>query len=215
MNLDSFTGPGSTPSRRRFWDKIAAAVNASQKVQGDNVSVEEHDGYGTLINAPSSNRRATATTGACCIDGVCSQLSEDDCATAVGYFFGNGTPCDPDPCPDLGCCVTGEFCETILGSDCIFPSIFIGANKFCWPEGDTSSFGVVSCCSPGDTLCQDEFLNYFCCTPPNTCCNPTSCCTPDQTCCEGFGCCDNDTQECCGEDGCCSIGFCIDGFCTG
>ncbi len=62
MNLDSFTGPGSTPSRRRFWDKITQAVTASQKIQGENVSVEEHKGMGTLINVPSDNRRSTPST---------------------------------------------------------------------------------------------------------------------------------------------------------
>ncbi len=50
VNLDSFTGEGSTPSRRRFWDKVTAAVIASQKVEGKNVSVSEHQGMGTLIN---------------------------------------------------------------------------------------------------------------------------------------------------------------------
>ncbi len=50
MNLDSFTGPGSTPSRRRFWDKVTQSVIASQKVAGKNVSVDEHQGYGTIIS---------------------------------------------------------------------------------------------------------------------------------------------------------------------
>ncbi len=66
MNLDSFTGPGSTPSRRRFWDKVTAAVIASQKVAGDNVSVDEHQGAGTVINV---DRKAGAMDGACC-DGA-------------------------------------------------------------------------------------------------------------------------------------------------
>ncbi len=52
MNLDSFRGPGSTPSRRRFWDRVTQAVNASQKIQGKNISVDEHQGIGTIINRP-------------------------------------------------------------------------------------------------------------------------------------------------------------------
>ncbi len=51
MNLDSFTGAGSTPSRRRFWDKVTQAVLASQKIEGKNVSVAEFPGMGTIINA--------------------------------------------------------------------------------------------------------------------------------------------------------------------
>ncbi len=97
MNLDSFTGPGSTPSRRRFWDKVTAAVNASQKIEGRNVSVEEHQGMGTLIDVSNSNRRPTpsGTTGACCNEGVCTQTTEGDCS---GTFQGVGSPCDPNPC---------------------------------------------------------------------------------------------------------------------
>ncbi len=60
--LDSFTGPGSTPSRRRFWDKITQSVIASQKVAGKNVSVSEHQGMGTLINAT----RGRPPSGVCC-----------------------------------------------------------------------------------------------------------------------------------------------------
>ncbi len=57
MNLDPFTGPGSTPSRRTFWDKVTQAVLASQKIAGENVTVDEHQGMGTLINVPNPNRR--------------------------------------------------------------------------------------------------------------------------------------------------------------
>ncbi len=62
MNLDSFTGAGSTPSRRRFWDKVTLAINASQKTAGKNVSVAEHQGMGTLINV---NRERGTTPPDC------------------------------------------------------------------------------------------------------------------------------------------------------
>ncbi len=60
MNLEPFTGPGSTPSRRRFWDKVTQVVIASQKVAGNNVSVDEHQGSGTVINV------ARGQIAACC-----------------------------------------------------------------------------------------------------------------------------------------------------
>ncbi len=60
MNLKPFTGPGSTPSRRRFWDKVTQAVIASQKVAGRFVTVDEHPGKGTVINV-ADNRRPTPT----------------------------------------------------------------------------------------------------------------------------------------------------------
>ncbi len=50
MNLNSFTGAGSTPSRRRFWDKVTQAVNASRKTAGKNVTVAEHQAMGTVVN---------------------------------------------------------------------------------------------------------------------------------------------------------------------
>ncbi len=98
MNLDSFTGPGSTPSRRRFWDKIQQAVTAAQKKAGRNSSVDEREGEGTVINFP--DQTPSTVMGACCIDGVCSVTTEADCIEAGGTYQGNGVPCDPDPCAE-------------------------------------------------------------------------------------------------------------------
>ncbi len=59
MNLAPFKGPGSTPSRRRFWDEVTNAVNASQKVAGRFVTVDEFPGKGSVINvADTSVRRS-------------------------------------------------------------------------------------------------------------------------------------------------------------
>ncbi len=193
MNLESFTGPGSTPSRRRFWDQVAAAVNASQKVQGDNVSVEEHQGMGTIINVPLTNRRPnpSGTTGACCISGECSILSSDDCTAAGGYYAGNGTACEDDPCAEIGCCyydlsnqcvtTTSEICAGIPGSS------FVAADHFCWPEGNQTGF-TVQCCLNGQIPCvSNDGLFYFCCDDPQFCCNE-ECCEPGQTCVDGLFC---------------------------
>ncbi len=100
MNLDSFTGPGSTPSRRRFWDKVTQAVNAAQKVAGDNVTVVEHQGSGTLISVPFDNRgrpQPGGATGACCSGSDCTITTEADCA---GEFQGPGSECVSCPDPD-------------------------------------------------------------------------------------------------------------------
>ncbi len=96
MNLDSFTGPGSTPSRRKFWDKVTQAVNASQKQEGRNISVNEYQGYGTLINAVS---RRGGGAGVCCLDGACTVTTEADCTAMEGRFIAGGI-CDPNPCCD-------------------------------------------------------------------------------------------------------------------
>ncbi|RKX24319.1 MAG: hypothetical protein DRP45_08480, partial [Candidatus Zixiibacteriota bacterium] len=41
-------------------------------------------------------------TGACCIGGVCSQQTEEECSIAGGDWQGAGTSCDPNPCT---CCI--------------------------------------------------------------------------------------------------------------
>ncbi len=179
MNLDSFTGPGSTPSRRRFWDKVTAAVNASQKVQGENVSVEEHEGMGTLINVSNSNRRPTpsGTTGACCNEGVCTQTTEGDC---VGDFRGVGTPCDPNPCctncsPGLffapGCtdgdgnCRTGpENCDECTGEIVPCDSLWATLTEYCitCPGGDLEVCAI-STVDPITCELNLECISHDCC----------------------------------------------------
>lgn len=64
MIVQPFKGPGSTPSRRRFWDQVAAAVSGSTKQAGRHVTVSEHHGKGTFINvADTSTRRGGVTVG--------------------------------------------------------------------------------------------------------------------------------------------------------
>ncbi len=127
-------------------------------------------------------------TGACCIFGVCSILSENDCVTSSGFYKGNGTDCDPDPCTDLGCCTyfdefsrcittTADVCALIPGAG------FGGDNFFCWPEGGAVPPTTASnCCSPSESTClsNDEQF-YFCCPEGETCCNE-ECCTEGQFC---------------------------------
>ncbi len=142
MKLDSFTGPGSTPSRRRFWDKVTAAVVASQKVAGRFVTVDEHPGKGSVINT----RRPTppGTTGACCDDeGNCTITTEAEC---TGTFQGIGTVCDPNPCGG-GC------------SPCA-PPLFV----YCSWEGDCYTGQCVDCDIDGCNAdppfgCEGEIVN--------------------------------------------------------
>ncbi len=74
MNLKPFTGPGSTPSRRRFWDNVTKAVIASQKLAGRFVTIDEHPGKGTIVNVADTSARRTH-------GGVC------DCRTPVFVQF--------------------------------------------------------------------------------------------------------------------------------
>ncbi len=163
MNLDSFTGPGSTPSRRRFWDKVTAAVNASQKIEGDNVTVAEHPGQGSLIDVAFSNRgRPGPNQGACCDEeNNCTISTEEDC---TGTFQGVGTVCDPNPCGEAtgACCIDGV-CSILSESDCTDGGgIFQGIGTDCDPDPCTTPTGA--CChddGSGTIIC-DIFTESFC-----------------------------------------------------
>ncbi len=61
--LKPFKGPGSTPSRRRFWAQLADAVNASRKIAGRHVSVDVHPGKGTLVNVDDTSARRGGGSG--------------------------------------------------------------------------------------------------------------------------------------------------------
>ncbi len=108
MNLEPFTGPGSTPSRRRFWDKAVAAVIASQKVAGRFVTTDEHPGKGTVINVDDTSARrrrgfpcCTTDTITIAFDGItiCPGFGIVGDMTGVflltltepGHWFGNGS----------------------------------------------------------------------------------------------------------------------------
>ncbi len=150
MNLEPFTGPGSTPSRRRFWDKVTQVVIASQKVAGDNVSVDEHQGSGTIINVPfpERGRAPVATIGACCYnDGTCDDLTEADCNDAEGNWQGPGTTCADDPNPCVGACCEGEG-----GATCVDDST---------PDSCSADGGIFQ--DFGSTCDPDPCGGDFCC----------------------------------------------------
>lgn len=126
MNLPPFTGPGAIRSRRNFWDQIRTAVLASQKIAGRFVTVSEHPGKGTVINVASDASRGgggggggPAATGACCTDGVCSEVTQEECENGGGYFYGVGTTCsgrvcdEGVPCSSVGLSVTNSFSSTV------------------------------------------------------------------------------------------------------
>ncbi len=171
MNLDKFTGSGSTPSRRAFWDKVAEALLASQKREGRNASVQEHQGQGTVINFPDQTPSAPVTpTGACCVGTDCSITTESECDDMEGTYQGDGTDCDPNPC--LTSC--GGF--TSFSADFVFtyqdsPTPPIG-HAFSGSGTVTGSIDPVTCCSDanftevmvtviehgefGDTTCEPD-----------------------------------------------------------
>ncbi|MCK4657905.1 MAG: hypothetical protein KAV82_00145 [Phycisphaerae bacterium] len=54
-----------------------------------------------------------AGTGACCFeDGACSVMAAVDCINTGGFYWGEGTDCDPNPCPQPA---SGDNCDSPLG----------------------------------------------------------------------------------------------------
>lgn len=122
LNISKFTGPGSTPSRRRFWDSVVELVASEEKLPGDNVVVTEHQGYGSLIdvNPQRAKNQGGGGVGACCYDdGTCDDLTESDCTEAEGNWQGPGTTCDDDPSPCVGaCCIDVDCFDDMTKADC-------------------------------------------------------------------------------------------------
>ncbi len=60
-------------------------------------------------------------TGACCFpNGTCVTLSYPQCYDQGGHYYGNLTPCDPEPCaePVGACCMANGECEVEGQSGC-------------------------------------------------------------------------------------------------
>ncbi len=94
MNLDKFTGSGSTPSRRRFWDKVTDAVLSSQKLEGRNVSVQERQGQGTVINFTDQTPSSSGGCPPISVDVITVTFSSVDAISCgcVDFTFRNGYP---------------------------------------------------------------------------------------------------------------------------
>lgn len=97
MNVPKILKPGTTSGRKAFWDSIAETVEKLQKKAGRNVSVNQHQGYGTIINV-NRERGSPGDTGACCVGTDCSITTADECFDLGGEFQGVGSTCFPNPC---------------------------------------------------------------------------------------------------------------------
>jgi hypothetical protein len=171
--------------------------------------------------------RCCEKTGACCVDGACTQETCSDCNDLGGVFQGVDTecvdgecPCDPPASPPK-CqkCVDGEptgFCSEV---DCCTD----GKCKECPPPycPDEPCTGD-DCCVDGQCLPCPE---YECPADPcgaGECCVDGYCipcpdygCTGEEECEEGECCIDGECEPCdpcspgdCGEGQCCVDGQC-------
>ncbi len=118
MNLDKFTGSGSTPSRRRFWNNVADAVMSLRKTEGRNVSIQEHQGLGTVINFLDQTPSAPPTpVGACCVGEDCTVTTQEHCDEIEGIYQGHGTNCSPNPCACDPCPMTDVSADFTFDAD--------------------------------------------------------------------------------------------------
>ncbi len=176
----------------------------------------------TGLVATSADCCCGGGTGACCIRGTndCSVLTSAECASIHGYYFGDGTNCGGVDCSLVACCQInviglGVHCIQTLCPDCL--GFFCDGNVFCC---HSETLNNATCCTKGiQHCCPSAFGADFCCLTTEDCCGEF-CCNPiTHTCCFDFDigsyCCDNATEECCGPSGCCPIGFCVGGVCTG
>ncbi|MEI8191723.1 MAG: hypothetical protein WCI75_18575, partial [candidate division NC10 bacterium] len=79
---------------------------------------------------------ATATTGACCAALTCTaSQSPADCCGAGGIYQGNGTPCTPNPCSEMGACCVGQACSLETSANCaLLGGTYQGPNTTCVPN---------------------------------------------------------------------------------
>ncbi len=123
--------------------------------------------------------------GACCIAGVCSTLSAIDCASAGGYYNGDGSLCESVECGEQPCCYDSECgagtsfcgptprnCTSVLPDYCTtLPGGVVQATcdeSNCPPH-------IISVCCPDTSQCCDAgdplFFN-ICCPLDQVCCDP-------------------------------------------
>lgn len=125
-------------------------------------------------------------TGACCTNGVCVLVSESDCNSYYGLFYGFESECSEVNCPNQqvtvgACCLTQEVCIIAAESDCT-----IAAGEY---QGDGSTCDSIDCshlssgrgaCCIGDGECvvtieEDCILALGTFAGVDTLCNSTNC----------------------------------------
>lgn len=132
--------------------------------------------------------------GACCFsDGTCEVLDEGTCVAEAGYWLGEETDCDPNPCPDLpgACCRYDRLCWVQVLSDCLW--VWMGYGVPCDPNPCPVNPGA--CCfldGHCELLTSDECLalsyawwfgQYSSCDPnPCPVWEPEACCFADGHC---------------------------------
>ncbi len=121
--------------------------------------------YSIFLTGARYGTDTPTTTGACCdAQGNCTILSSAACSAAGGFYQGDNTVCDPNPCVPLP---TGACCSIINGQCSITYQAacessngeYMGDNTTC--EGVTCP-AVGACCDPNNGNCVGTYTFQWC-----------------------------------------------------
>ncbi|MEZ4648055.1 MAG: hypothetical protein R3E97_04570 [Candidatus Eisenbacteria bacterium] len=102
------------------------------------------------------------SVGACCLDDICFVTNATTCADELGEYQGNGTGCDPSPCPELGaCCLPDNSCLQLTRTTCYANSgIFLGEGVPCPPDGCSFNAGGALIVHANETVQYEQGAAY-------------------------------------------------------
>lgn len=127
--------------------------------------------------------------GACCFpDGNCTPTTSEGCAAAEGIYRGDGTDCQPNPCPEPrgACCFQNGWCSVLTAPQCDASlGEYLGEGATCIPN-PCQQPPTGACCLPAgecEIATADECANAagsyrgddFSCIP-NPCPSVGACC---------------------------------------
>lgn len=133
-----------------------------------------------------------SSPGACCFaDGSCIVLGPYNCVyDAAGHYAGEGTTCDPNPCPLIeGACCFNTLCFVVTHEDCLAGGgVYLGYGETCDPNPCPVEPGA--CCHLDHTCslelltgCDGLFIGWGVPCDPDPCPTPYgACCSPDGAC---------------------------------
>jgi hypothetical protein len=102
------------------------------------------------------------TTGACCYDSVCRVVMEGECLADGGVWIGDGTSCDPGPCPEPGaCCLPDDSCVQLTPNLCNEASgLYLGPGIECPVTGCSFNAGGVLLTHATPGLAYQDSVDY-------------------------------------------------------
>lgn len=131
----------------------APHAGGSYRLSSFSPCLAANNACGVLIGALGED--CTGEPGACCFEDECAVILASSCVAAGGTYFGDGTSCDPNPCPEPGaCCLSDGSCIVAIESTCEAQAgLFLNPGVACPPDGcnDNAGGGLLVHATPGLT----------------------------------------------------------------